>query len=98
MIVEVATVKLFGNLRVVAGTSASEVSGENVGDLLQALCNENEALREAIFDGAMLRPFVRVMLDGQDIELAQGLNTQVSDSSSIAIFPPIAGGCPLTHC
>jgi MoaD family protein len=87
-----AIVKLFGNLRAVAGTSLVEVPGENVGDLLQALCEKNEALREAIFDGATVRPFVRVMLDGQDIELAQGMNTQVSDSSSIAIFPPIAGG------
>jgi MoaD family protein len=92
VIVEVATIKFFGNLRAVSGTSTSEVSGKNVGDLLQALCEENKALREAIFDGATLRPFVRVMLNGQDIELAQGLDTQVSDSSSIAIFPPIAGG------
>ena len=92
VIVEVATVKLFGNLREVAGAPHFEVPGEKVGDLLQALCVGNEALRAAIFDGAILRPFVRVMLNGQDIELAQGLNTQVSDSSSIAIFPPIAGG------
>ena len=87
-----AIVKFFGNLRKIAGASLIEVPGENVGDLLQALCVGNEALREAVFDGAILRPFVRVMLDGQDIELAQGLDTQVSDSSSIAIFPPIAGG------
>jgi len=93
VIVKVATVKFFGNLREIAGNPHFEVPGENVSDLLQALCVGNEALREAIFDGALLRPFIRVMLDGQDIELAQGLNTQVSDANSIAIFPPIAGGC-----
>ena len=92
MIVEVATVKLFGNLREVAGVSLVEVPGENVGDILEALCIGNETLHGTIFDGAILRPFVRVVLDGQDIELAHGLNTQVSVSSSIAIFPPMAGG------
>lgn len=87
-----AIVKLFGNLRDVAGMAAAEVSGENIGEVLQTLCLNNRSLHDAILDGDQLRPFIRVMLNGQDIELTEGLNTQVSDSSSIAIFPPIAGG------
>ena len=87
-----AIVKLFGNLRELAEFRAVEVSGDNVGDVLHALCSENDSLQEAIFAGDKLNPFVRVVLNGQDIELAQGLNTPVAESSSIAIFPPIAGG------
>ncbi len=87
-----ATVKLFGNLRQLAGAREIELTGENVGDLLYALCNENNSLREAIFEDGRVKPFVRVVLNGQDIELAHGLNTQVTEPSSIAIFPPIAGG------
>ena len=86
------TVKLYGNLREVAGIPVLDFTGENVGDVLQALCEENESMRDVLFDGVILRPFIRMMLDGQDIELAQGLTTMVSDASSIAIFPPIAGG------
>ena len=87
-----AVIKFFGNLREVAGVRHIEVSGSNVADVLNSFCLENPSMGEALFDGATLRPFVRVMLDGQDIELAQGLDTYVSDTSSIAIFPPLAGG------
>jgi MoaD family protein len=88
----VANVKLFGNLREIAGVSAFELPGADVGELLTALFNQNHALQEAILDGAALKPFVRIVVNGQDIELAQGLQTEVSESSSVAIFPPIAGG------
>jgi MoaD family protein len=88
----VATVKLFGNLREIAGVKTVELSAENVGEALIKLCSQYETLQDAIFDGAALKTFVRVVINGQDIELAQGLKTSVSESSSIAIFPPIAGG------
>jgi molybdopterin converting factor small subunit len=35
---------------------------------------------------------VRALLDGRDVELAQGLNTAIDDSDQLAVFPPIAGG------
>ena len=49
-------------------------------------------LQAAIFDGDALHPYVRVMINGRDSELAQGLDTIVSANDQIAIFPPIAGG------
>ena len=87
-----ATVKLFGNLREISGFTAVELPGHNVGEVLNALCGQNEAMQEAIFNGTALKPYIRVVINGQDIELAQGLQTEVSESSSVAIFPPIAGG------
>lgn len=87
-----ATVKLFGNLRQLTGVRAVELPGDNVGDVLNALCSRYAPLQEAIFDDGSLKPFVRVVINGQDIELGQGLDTEVSASSSIALFPPIAGG------
>jgi len=88
-----ATVKLFGNFRKYAAASTDSVQGETVEDVLRSLCNGNSELSAAIFDGESLRPYVRVMIAGHDIELSQGLKTPVSESDSIAIFPPIAGGC-----
>lgn len=87
-----ATVKLFGNLREIVGRSAIKVPGMNAAEVLGELTYLFPAMQEALFGDESLKPFVRVVIDGQDIELAQGLQTSVSDSSTIAIFPPLAGG------
>lgn len=85
-------IKLFGMLRQKAGTAQQEVSGTTIREALEDLCADNETLRAAIFDGDVLRPHVRVMVNGHDCELAQGLETPVSGDDQIAVFPPIAGG------
>ena len=93
-----ATIKLFGNLRDYAVTPINNVPGQTVGEVLHALCAGNQELNTAVFDGQSLRPHVRVMLGGHDIELAQGLETPVSETDTIAVFPPIAGGSKKTRC
>jgi len=85
-------VKLFGNLRQKAGESEFVASGATIREALESLCADNEPLRTAIFAGAELQPHVRVMVNGRDCELANGLATAVSPQDTIAIFPPIAGG------
>ena len=87
-----AIVKLFGGLRARAATAQTEVSGTTVREVLSALCDGNDELRSAIFNGDELQPHVRVMIAGRDIELIQGLDTPVSDTEQLAVFPPIAGG------
>ena len=71
---------------------AVEVSGTTVREALSELCLAYPALQEAIFDGEELQAYVRVMVNGRDIELAEGLDTVVDDADQIAVFPPIAGG------
>ncbi len=85
-------IKLFGRLRQVAGSAEQEVSGATVREALENICAGNETLRAAIFDGNVLHSHVRVMVNGRDCELAQGLETPVSANDQIAVFPPIAGG------
>jgi molybdopterin synthase sulfur carrier subunit len=89
-------VKLFGNLRGLAGLASGQTTtsatGGTAGEVLLDLCARHPALREAIFDGRSLAPYVRVMVNGQDIELADGLDTTVAEGDQLAIFPPIAGG------
>jgi len=85
-------IKLFGNLRQMAGNSEQEGSGTTVREVLTNLCADNQPLQAAIFDGSKLRVHVRVIVNGRDSELAQGLETAVANNDQIAIFPPIAGG------
>ena len=85
-------IKLFGNLRQMAGKPEQEGSGTTVREVLTNLCADNKPLQAAIFDNNELRVHVRVIVNGRDSELAQGLETAVSNNDQIAIFPPIAGG------
>lgn len=85
-------VKLFGNLRQHAGGAVVSAPGETVWDVFEALFAQYPALKSAVMDGGQLRPHVRVMVNGRDSELTDGLETAVSDKDQIAIFPPIAGG------
>ena len=85
-------VKLFGILRRYAGASQIEANGATVRAALEFLCTGNPDLRAAIWEGNALRRYVRVMVNGHDIELAQGLDTPIAPDDEIAVFPPIAGG------
>ena len=85
-------ITLFGNLRRLAGITQTQASGATVRQAIETLCANNAALRDAILHGDTLRANVRVMVNGYDVELAQGLDTPVRADDQIAIFPPIAGG------
>lgn len=85
-------VKLFGGLRRHVKEREFDIPGQSINEVLRALCTGNAALCAAIFDGDKLRPHVRVMVSGRDIELDEGLNTPVGEADEIAVFPPIAGG------
>ena len=89
-----ALVKLFGNLRRYGTANQVEVPGETVRQVLHNICTEYEGLRNVVLaaDGGALRPFIRITLNGHDIELLDGLDTAVAPQDQIAIFPPIAGG------
>ena len=87
-------IKLYGGLRQIAGTKEQEVPGETIREALEKICADNESLRMAIFDGTNLQQHVRILVNGRDSELAQGLETPVSANDQIALFPPIAGGLP----
>ncbi|HLE14542.1 MAG TPA: ubiquitin-like small modifier protein 1 [Anaerolineales bacterium] len=85
-------VKLYGNLRRYSQSPTLDVPGRNVAETLATLCAQNDDLYEAILQDGKLKPHIRVMLAGRDVELAQGLDTPVGDEDILAIFPPIAGG------
>lgn len=85
-------ITLYGNLRRWAGVTQAQAGGATVRQAIETLCANNAALRDAILHHDALRAHVRVMVNGYDIELAQGLDTAVKADDQVAIFPPIAGG------
>jgi sulfur-carrier protein len=85
-------IKLFANLRLLAGTAELEVPGDTVQAVLENLFVEKGILKTHILDGDKLRPYVRVMVNGMDVELGQGLSTPLNLGDQVTIFPPITGG------
>jgi molybdopterin converting factor small subunit len=39
-----------------------------------------------------VKPYFKIMVNGQDISLVQDLLTPIKTGDIVAIFPPIAGG------
>ncbi len=88
-----AVVKFFANLRRISGTRESEVHAASVRAALETLCASTPGLEQAIFDEqGNVHPHVRIMVNGHDVALGQGLDTPVTTDDEIAIFPPIGGG------
>ena len=83
------TVKLYANLRKLAGTKELSIEGNTVGTVLDQLVKENPKLDAFLLEKEGLRPHVLVTLNGHNIS---ALNTQVTEQDVIAVFPPIAGG------
>jgi molybdopterin synthase sulfur carrier subunit len=88
------TVKIPTQLRsATSGESETEVSGDTVGAVLDALYDRYDDLRDRITDdGSELRRFVNVYVDGEDIRFLDGLDTEVPDGGEVTILPAVAGG------
>jgi MoaD family protein len=86
-------VKIPTQLRAATGGEAeAEVAGTTVGEVLEALYERFDGLRDRIADGDELRRFVNVFLDGEDIRFLDGLQTPVDDGDELTILPAVAGG------
>jgi sulfur-carrier protein len=87
------TVKIPTQLRTLTGNEAeTEVDGTSVGEVLNALYDRYEGLRDRITEDGELRRFVNVYVGGEDIRFGSGLDTPVSDGDEITILPAVAGG------
>jgi len=82
-------VKLYANLRKLAGTNEVPITEATIGAVLNELVRRNPPLEDVILENGRLRPHIVVTLNGHNVI---DFNMQVSEQDVIAIFPPIAGG------
>ena len=87
------TVKIPTQLRAATGgESTVEVTGDTVGEALDAVFAAHGELRERITQDGGLRRFVNVYVSGEDIRFQQGLETGIQDGDEVTILPAVAGG------
>ncbi|MDX1467816.1 MAG: MoaD/ThiS family protein [Acidimicrobiia bacterium] len=77
-----ATVRLFANLREIAGTSRVDIPAETVGDLILAA---NEKFGSDFASGVKV---ARVWVNGE----AAGPEAEVMESDEVVLLPPVSGG------
>ena len=82
-------IKLYANLRDLAGTKELSITGATAGAVVNELTRQNHSLENAILENGELRQHIIVTLNGQNIN---DFETPVTEQDVIAIFPPIAGG------
>jgi MoaD family protein len=82
-------VKLYANLRKLAGAKELLITGETAGAIVSELAQQKPPVGEVIFENGELRRHIIVTVNGHNIT---DLETPVTEQDIIAIFPPIAGG------
>ena len=83
------TIKLYANLRNLAGTKELSITGATVGAVLNELVKRYPPVGDVILENGGLRQHIVVTLNGHNVT---DLNLSVTEQDTVAIFPPIAGG------
>jgi sulfur-carrier protein len=88
-----ATVKAFGGVRdlIDAPLRVELPCGATVHDLLDAVYEKVPGLRERLSDG-LSRGYLAVLIDGRNVRFLQGMDTPLSNGSTVALLPPVGGG------
>ncbi len=69
-----------------------EARGDTISQVLEDLGHRFPGVRERLYDGSGLRPFINVYLNDEDIRFLEGQETPVKDGDLISVVPAIAGG------
>jgi [CysO sulfur-carrier protein]-thiocarboxylate-dependent cysteine synthase len=77
----------------VGGVREVEAAGETMREVLVDLAERFPGLGSQVLeDGDGIAPFVNVYVDNEDVRTLQGLDTPVTESSTVILLPAMAGG------
>lgn len=89
-------VKAYATIRDAIGTSVEVMlhEGASVKDLLIELTRSyGKRFSERILDeGDELLPYVKLLVNGRDIDFLNKLQTKLKDGDEVSLFPPVGGG------
>jgi len=74
------------------GVRELQASGATVRELLEDLALRVPALGAKVYDGAEIRPYVNVYVDGEDVRTSGGLDAPVGQDATVVLLPAMAGG------
>ncbi len=63
-----------------------------VRELIDQLDGQYAGFRDRVMQGGSLRRFVNVVVAGDDVRFAEGIDTPVGDGQEVTILPAVAGG------
>jgi molybdopterin synthase sulfur carrier subunit len=88
------SVKSFATFRNILGKErlVEIAEGEDMADLLNALCNSFGELRDLLFDNSELKDDVNILINGRNIQALNGIQTKLADGDELALFPAAIGG------
>jgi molybdopterin synthase sulfur carrier subunit len=84
--------KFFGSFRSYVSSREIALAAGSVREAFDQVWADNPKLRAAMLENEALRPYVRVLVNGRHVGLAQGLDTPLAPEDEVAIFSPVAGG------
>jgi molybdopterin converting factor small subunit len=76
----------------VGGLREVEIAASTVAEALAGLVGTYPALRDRVFDDGQVPPFINVFVDGDDVRILDGLDTEVGPGTTILLLPAVAGG------
>ena len=74
------------------GVREVEADGATVREVMEDLSRRIPALGTRVYSGGELQPFVNVYVDGEDVRTRDGLDTPVTNGSTVILLPAMAGG------
>ena len=63
-----------------------------VRNLLTELCSSRQRHEQIFADSGELRSDVKILRNGRNIVFLDGLDTELNNGDTIAVFPPVIGG------
>jgi molybdopterin synthase sulfur carrier subunit len=86
-------VRLFANLREIAGHAQLAVEAGTIREALAELQARHPALGPVLCDDdGEVRSYITILVNGKNISEMDALATVLSNGDEVAIFPPVSGG------